>query len=152
MSCSRDQMAQLSERLARAEGLLAQQRERVHQWHAAGLDVATSVALLEVWERSVEQFRISHRILQPFDLGLTRDGLAPQVRPACRTPSPPLLPRRRTEPAAFHCPHCALALRLDDGRNGTLVYDFPDWHRRCRNKGLGGPALCQLMSRGAAMH
>jgi hypothetical protein len=152
MSRTADQLRQLSERLTRAEDLLAQQRERVHQWRAADLDVARCVALLEVWEQSVEQLRISHRILQPFGLDLTRDGLAPQVRPACRTPSPALLPCRRTEPAAFLCPHCALALRLDYGRNGTLVYDFPDWHRRCRNRGLGGPALCQLISHDVAIH
>jgi hypothetical protein len=153
MSCIPDQMAQLSERLTRAEALLAQQRERVHQRRAAGLDIARSVALLEVWQQSVEQIRLSRRILQSFDPRLRPDGLAPQAPPDCKTPSPPLLPLRRTTPAAFLCPHCALTLRLKDDRNGTLVYDFPDWHRRCRHRDLESPALCQLISRDtAAVH
>ncbi len=152
MSRVPDQMTQLSKQLTWAEGLLTQQRERVHQWRAAGLDVAKASALLEVWERSVEQFRISHRILQPFGLGLRRDGLTLHADPACRTPSPPLPPLRRAEPAAFLCAHCALTLRVDDDRNGTLLYDFPDWYRRCRNKALGSAALCQLISRDVAIH
>ncbi len=67
--------------------------------------------------------------------------------------TPLLQPVRRTEPAAFLCPHCALALRLKDDADGTLVYDIPSWHRRCRHRGLESPALCQLISRDAvAIH
>jgi hypothetical protein len=152
MSRIPNRRAQLSERLTRAEGLLAQQRERVHRWRAAGLDAAKCVALLEVWEQSVEQIRISHRIFQSFGPRLRPDGRAPQARPDRSNPSPPLLPLRRTEPAAFFCPHCALTLRLQDDRRGTLAYDVPDWHRRCRHKDLESPALCQLISRDAAIH
>ena len=134
MSRIPDQLAQLSERLTRAEALLARQRERVHQWREAGLDVGKSVALLEVWEQTVEQFRISRRILQSFGLRLRPGGLTPQGRLERRNSSPPLQPLRRTEPAAFRCPHCALTLRLKGDRNGTLVYDVADWHRRCSHK------------------
>ena len=55
-------------RLTSAEAMLARQRERIHQWREAGLDVGKSMALLEVWEQTVEQFRISRRILQSFGL------------------------------------------------------------------------------------
>ena len=152
MSRIPNRMAQLSERLTRAEGLLAQQRERAHRWRAAGLDAAKCVALLEVWDQSVEQIRISRRILQSSDPRLRPDGLAPEAGPDCRTPSPPLLPLRRTEPAAFLCTHCALTLRLADDRSGALEYDFPEWHRRCRHKELESPALCQLIFRDVAIH
>ena len=147
------QLAQLSERLTRAEALLARQRERIHQRREAGLDVGTSMALLEVWEQTVEQFRISRRILQSFGLRLHPGGVTPQGRLERRNSSLPLLPLRRTEPVAFRCPHCALTLRLKDDADGTLVYDVPDWHRRCHHKALASPALCQLVSRDAiAIH
>jgi hypothetical protein len=152
MSRIPDQLAQLSERLISAEALLARQRKRVHQWREAGLDVGKSVALLEIWEQTVEQLHISRRILQSFGLRLRPDGLAPRARPDSWNSTPPLQPARRT-PVAFLCPHCALTLRLKGDRNGTLVYDFPDWRRRCRYKALVSPALCQLISRGAiAIH
>jgi hypothetical protein len=125
MSRIPDQLAQLSERLTRAEALLARQRERIHQWREAGLDVGKSVALLEVWKQTVEQFRISRRILQSFGLRLHADGLALQVRPERRISPPPVLPLRQTEPVAFLCPHCALALRLKDHRNGTWCTTLP---------------------------
>jgi hypothetical protein len=61
-------------------------------------------------------------------------------------------PLRRTEPAAFLCPHCALTLQLKDDDDGTLIYDIPSWHRRCQHKTLESPALCQLISRDAVVH
>ena len=153
MSRIPDQLAQLSERLTSAEALLARQRERVHQRRKAGLDVGKSMALLEVWEQTVEQFRISRRILQSFGLRIRPDGLVPHARPEGRNSTPPLQPLRRAEPAAFLCPHCALKLQLKNDRKGTLAYDFADWHRRCRHKALESPALCQLTSLGAvAIH
>jgi hypothetical protein len=150
MSRIPDQLAQLAERLTRAEALLARQRERIRRRRKAGLDVGRSVALLEVWEQTVEQFRISRRILQSFGLRLRSRGVTPRSRLERGNSSPPLPPLRRTAPAAFLCPHCALTLRLEDDRSGSLVYDFPDWHRRCRHTALESPAFCQLISRGAA--
>jgi hypothetical protein len=140
-------------RLTSAEAMLARQRERIHQWREAGLDVGKSMALLEVWEQTVEQFRISRRILQSFGLRLRSHGVTPPSRLERRNLSAPLQPLRRTESMAFLCSHCALTLRLKDDRNGSLVYDFPDWRRRCRHKALESPALCQLISCGAiAIH
>jgi hypothetical protein len=152
MSRIPDQLAQLSARLTRAEALLARQRERVHQRRETGLDVGKSIALLEVWEQTVEQFRISRRILQSFGLRLRPASLAPHARPVCRNSTPLLQPLRRTEPAAFLCPHCALTLQLKDDDDGTLIYDIPSWHRRCQHKTLESPALCQLISRDAVVH
>ena len=139
-------------RLTSAEAMLARQRERIHQWREAGLDVGKSMALLEVWEQTVEQFRISRRILQSFGLRLRPASLAPHARPVCRNSTPLLQPLRRTEPAAFLCPHCALTLQLKDDDDGTLIYDIPSWHRRCQHKTLESPALCQLISRDAVVH
>ena len=153
MSRIPDQLAQLSERLTRAEALLARQRERIHEWREAGLDVGKSQALLETWEHTVEQFRFSRRILQSFGLRRCSHGVTPQSQLERRNSPPPLQPLRRTELVAFLCPHCALTLRLKDDRNGTFLYDFPDWHRRCRHKALESPAFCQLISHGAvAVH
>jgi hypothetical protein len=151
MSRIPDQSALLSERLTRAEALLARQRERIRQRREAGLDVGKALALLEVWEQTVEQFRVSRRVLQSFGLHLRPGGPTPQDRPERKNSSPPLLPLRETHPVAFLCPHCALTLRLNDDRNGCLVYDFPEWQRRCRHRALESPALCQLITHDATV-
>ena len=58
MSRIPDQLVKISERLVRAEGLLARQRDHIRQRQEAGLDVEKFLALLLVWEQIVEQLHI----------------------------------------------------------------------------------------------
>jgi hypothetical protein len=143
MSRIPDQLVKISERLVRAEGLLARQRDHIRQRQEAGLDVEKFLALLLVWEQIVEQFHISRGLLRSICLRLGPDERL-QGRLECENSSPPFRPLRRTEPVALRCPHCSLTLLLKDGRNGALVYDVSDWHRLCKQKALVSPALCQL--------
>jgi hypothetical protein len=53
-------------------------------------------------------------------------------------------------PRTIFCPHCGLALTIDDSQGGTVVgYAPAEWRRLCKYPDLGSPALCLLQGSGS---
>jgi hypothetical protein len=143
--------AKISDRVSRAEELVALQRARVRERSARGWDVYNALALLHAMEALAEQFRASHRILCSRASRGTPDpwkvrGPATEV---CRTaPQPHLHIVRPIERKLLLCPHCALTIGLEGDGDPAFVYEVADWERRCRHRELHSPVLCHLLRAG----
>jgi hypothetical protein len=144
---SQEQM--ILERIARAERMLAAQRERVLRYEARGLDLAESRALLRLMESVTKQFHLALALFRTYGR-LPGDPSTPTVEepPSATTANVPVAARGLATQTL--CSLCGL--KLDWGsRNGDpcdgnmLTYDINEWERCCRHRGLQTPALCQLL-------